>query len=279
MDAAWLSVLGAWHDGSLRMERCHSRCGAIGSLGAANASSRCLFLARLGNLPAENWSCCCSGGARQAYCLDMALLVEYDTLVPESIAVKVLASPSPSYHACWFLRRSRLLGSPVVPFCPFNLGVSLFKPNIRKKGILIMKGLLGNLGFMVAENSGYFPRALDSFLATLWRFNNREDVILQVVLDFLEFLCFRIILNPHPYLTGIVAGRFAKGQIEAAKQQHSIAVLWKVLWPSAVLHALLNIFSGLPLLRLILVFICGQVFRDTWESLPEPEDENSTAQH
>ena len=157
----------------------------------------------------------------------------------------------------------------------------------RKKGTLTIKGLLEKprlsgfsvgVGFMVAENSGYFPRALDSFLATLWRFNNREDVILQVVLDFLEFLCFRIILNPHPYLTGIVAGRFAKGQIETAKLQHSIAVLWKVMWPSAVLHALLNIFSGLPLLRLILVFICGKVFRDTWESLPEPEDENSTAQ-
>ncbi|CAE7491761.1 unnamed protein product [Symbiodinium microadriaticum] len=149
----------------------------------------------------------------------------------------------------------------------------------RRPRAIMLAGFCVGVGFMVAENSGYFPRALDSFLATLWRFNNREDVILQVVLDFLEFLCFRIILNPHPYLTGIVAGRFAKGQIEAAKQQHSIAVLWKVLWPSAVLHALLNIFSGLPLLRLILVFICGQVFRDTWESLPEPEDENSTAQH
>ena len=37
------------------------------------------------------------------------------------------------------------LGSPVVPFCPFCLGVSLLKPNIRKKGTLIIKGLLGNL--------------------------------------------------------------------------------------------------------------------------------------
>ena len=37
------------------------------------------------------------------------------------------------------------LGFPVVPFCPFYLGVSLLKPNIRKKGTLIIKGLLGNL--------------------------------------------------------------------------------------------------------------------------------------
>ena len=37
------------------------------------------------------------------------------------------------------------LGSPVVPFCPFYLGVSFLEPNIRKKGTLIIKGLLGNL--------------------------------------------------------------------------------------------------------------------------------------
>ena len=37
------------------------------------------------------------------------------------------------------------LGTPVVPFCPFYLGVSLLKLNSRKKGTLIIKGLLGNL--------------------------------------------------------------------------------------------------------------------------------------
>ena len=37
------------------------------------------------------------------------------------------------------------LGNPVVPFYPFYLGVSLLKLNSRKKGTLIIKGLLGNL--------------------------------------------------------------------------------------------------------------------------------------
>ena len=37
------------------------------------------------------------------------------------------------------------LGSPVVPMFPFLFGVSLLKLNIRKKGTLIIKGLLGNL--------------------------------------------------------------------------------------------------------------------------------------
>ena len=37
------------------------------------------------------------------------------------------------------------LGTPVVPFCPFYLGVSLLKLNTRKKGTLIFKWLLGKL--------------------------------------------------------------------------------------------------------------------------------------
>ena len=38
-----------------------------------------------------------------------------------------------------------ILGTPVEPFFPFYLGVSLLKLNSRKKGTLFMKGLLGNL--------------------------------------------------------------------------------------------------------------------------------------
>ena len=38
------------------------------------------------------------------------------------------------------------LGTPEVPFFPFQFGVSLLKLNIRKKGTLIIMGLLGNLG-------------------------------------------------------------------------------------------------------------------------------------
>ena len=48
------------------------------------------------------------------------------------------------------------LGSPVVPFCPFCLGVSLLKPNMRKKGTLIIKGLLGNL-VLGSDNLFHFP--------------------------------------------------------------------------------------------------------------------------
>ena len=38
------------------------------------------------------------------------------------------------------------LGSPVVPFYPFSCWVPVLKPDSRKKGTLIIKGLLGNLG-------------------------------------------------------------------------------------------------------------------------------------
>ena len=43
------------------------------------------------------------------------------------------------------LGKSEFLGSPVVPFYPFSFWVPLLKPNSRKKGALIVKGLLGNL--------------------------------------------------------------------------------------------------------------------------------------
>ena len=49
------------------------------------------------------------------------------------------------------------LGAPVVPFYPFSFWVPLLKPNSRKKGTLIIKGLLGNLVF------GFLQRLLRGF--------------------------------------------------------------------------------------------------------------------
>ena len=45
-----------------------------------------------------------------------------------------------------FCTRGSHLGTPVVPFYTFYFGVSLLKLNSRKKGTLIVMGLLGNLG-------------------------------------------------------------------------------------------------------------------------------------
>ena len=39
-----------------------------------------------------------------------------------------------------------ILGSRVVPLCPFSFWLPLLQPKSRKKGTLIIKGLLGNLG-------------------------------------------------------------------------------------------------------------------------------------
>ena len=43
------------------------------------------------------------------------------------------------------LHRACKLLSTRFPFCPFWCGVSLLKPNSRKKGTLMIKGLLENL--------------------------------------------------------------------------------------------------------------------------------------
>ena len=40
------------------------------------------------------------------------------------------------------------LGTPVVPFCPFYSGVPLLELNSRKKGTLIVNGLLRNLAMV-----------------------------------------------------------------------------------------------------------------------------------
>ena len=39
----------------------------------------------------------------------------------------------------------QLLGNPLVSLSPLNFGVSLLRLNIRKKGVLVIDGLLGNL--------------------------------------------------------------------------------------------------------------------------------------
>ena len=56
--------------------------------------------------------------------------------------------------------RASYLGSPVVPFCPFHMGVSLLKPNTRKKGTLSIKGLLRNLVIV------YFQKFLEGLELT-----------------------------------------------------------------------------------------------------------------
>ena len=53
----------------------------------------------------------------------------------------------------WWELGKLQLGTPVVPFYPFYFGVSLLKLNSRKKGILIIGGLLGNLGSALSRAS------------------------------------------------------------------------------------------------------------------------------
>ena len=47
------------------------------------------------------------------------------------------------------------LGSPVVAFYPFSFWAPVLTPNSSKKGTLIIKGLLGNLG---VEGLGSYAR-------------------------------------------------------------------------------------------------------------------------
>ena len=48
------------------------------------------------------------------------------------------------------------------------------------------------------------------------------DTLFTATVDCLKFLFLRIILNPHPYLTGIVAGRFATRLAESRNAQQRL---------------------------------------------------------
>ena len=69
-------------------------------------------------------------------------------------------SQVPFRPAALLSRVDALLGSPVVAFYPFSFWVPLLKPNSRKKGTLIIKGLQGNLDYyLIVPTKNDFPEA------------------------------------------------------------------------------------------------------------------------
>ena len=107
-----------------------------------------------------------------------------------------------------------------------------------------MAGFCVGVGFMVKENCEYFRRGIPYFLSRAQHAGQEKQI--AETLRFLQFLCFRILLNPRPYLTGIVAGRFAQRVSNRREpQQISSAMLWQISWPSAALHVLFNLSENL----------------------------------
>ena len=153
---------------------------------------------------------------------------------------------------------------------PWRRKLSPRWPN-TKKGIMLA-GLCVGIGFMVIENSLYAP----SFVQ-----NIQEDMLLANLLGdedareflsvlFEQFVFFRVLINPHPYLTGIVAGRFAACEHKKLDQRLSVGIFWKVLWPSVVLHALCNLADGFWV-KVGGIGMCIWAFRRTWYSLEKLE--------
>ena len=60
----------------------------------------------------------------------------------------------------------RLLGTPIVPFYPFYLGVSVLKLNTGKKGTLIIMGLLGSLDWYT-PSTAYPTESLISLVTSM----------------------------------------------------------------------------------------------------------------
>eukprot|EP00438_Fugacium_kawagutii_P012802 Skav211682 [mRNA] locus=scaffold216:398174:399022:- [translate_table: standard] len=140
-----------------------------------------------------------------------------------------------------------------------------------QKGIMLAGFSIG-VGMMVVENAEFFGSSVFGLISELKRAIVQGDVF--AVDDFFQALAslfvFRIVLNPHPYLTGIAAGRFvmwlsknSKCRSDSEQQGYSqqkqvptqpnevfrqrqdkirlnFMALCFVLWPSIVLHALIN---------------------------------------
>ena len=138
---------------------------------------------------------------------------------------------------------------------------------------LMLAGFSLGAGFMVLENYGYtdvvFPM-IENQLQTAISFGN-DGLLSFAVSTFLEYVLFRMLLNPHPYLTGIVAGRFARRTSKSLTPK----VLFALLWPSMTLHALYNLAGSLKL-RAVVQLICILTFRNTWNKLRSDHPEGSS---
>ena len=163
-------------------------------------------------------------------------------------------------------------------------GLNPFRPKLesrlpQKKG-LVLAGFSLGVGFMVVENGVYSRKFQSIFQFLAQRASETGDDALMgfAVWSGVKFLLCRIFLNPHPYLTGISAGRFAKIAGDLSQRQRLTAkMLFNVLWPSAILHALSNLSGGL-LVRIFCFMICTKVFADTWNSLAEPDGQSESGQ-
>lgn len=157
-----------------------------------------------------------------------------------------------------FLALIWLSWSTVLPWCAKEPSARLW-PNTPHR--LMLAGFSLGVGFMVRENYAYtdvvFPM-LDGDLQVAMLFES-EELLNSVVSTFLEYLLFRMLLNPHPYLTGIVAGRFAA----CTARRLTGKALWAALWPSMALHVLYNL-AGSQKLRAVVHLICILIFRNTW---------------
>ena len=135
------------------------------------------------------------------------------------------------------------------------------------KGVMLAGFSLG-VGFMVTENWGYFNLSAPLFRKLDWALQH-PNLAMDEVTEAGRLIDFRIFLNPHPFLSGIAAGRFAQWTSKSTQKTLTCKRLWWVLWPSVVLHALANLLSDGEgdVRRVILQLICWRVFKKTWNSL------------
>jgi len=140
---------------------------------------------------------------------------------------------------------------------------------------MMLIGLSAGFGFMVIENAGYLLS-----VACMQDDDAKVDVDTKPEVDMmmrimrLVTIVIRVVLNLHPYLSGLVAGRFASVLVKHPRDGDNLTakeLLW-VLWPSAALHAsydlLVTVLPGILglLMPPIFWYIVRQQFRSEWDA-------------
>ena len=124
------------------------------------------ILMKLGNITREFY--------RERHCLDLDSQTEFTVDLNESISRPFVSfedrtAVEPDEDLGGGNLHNHFLGAPVVPFYPFSFWVPLLKPNSRKKGTLIIKGLLGNLVLHALYVAGWgFCQPHGSPMGRLW---------------------------------------------------------------------------------------------------------------
>jgi len=155
---------------------------------------------------------------------------------------------------------------------------------IESPHAMMLVGLSVGFGFMVIENAGYLLTVACIEDEENVDAGDKPEVDLALRIMRLVTIIIRVLLNLHPYLSGIVAARFATVLLKEPRENDTVTsteLAW-ILWPSALVHAsydlLVTILPGVLGLLMPFLFWYGvrRQFRKLWDEQDQQDWSSST---